>query len=76
MCVKSQKSVHFKWVHFIVYKSCLRKVDYKHFLWSGFSLILSGMPSLIHPVLTPPLAVLVSVPQSPLAQPDSLTLVA
>lgn len=78
LCVsKVQKSVHFKWVHFIVCKSCLSKVDYKHFLWPGFSFILSRTPSLIHPALTAlPLAVLVSMPQSPPGQSDSPTLAA
>lgn len=52
-------------------------VDYKHFLWPGFSFILSRTPPLIHPALTAlPLAVLVSMPQSPPGQSDSPTLAA
>lgn len=58
-----------------MYKSCLSKVDCKHFfffLWPGFGLILSRMPSLINPALIPlTLAVLQSRPQSPRRQSDA-----
>lgn len=56
-----------------MYKSCLSKVDCKHFfVWPGFGLILSRMPSLINPALIPLiLTVLPSRPQSPRRQSDA-----